>query len=229
VGIRIIDNGTGNTVTIGDNPTFNDKTSITIDGNNNTVTIGPNALIEGMKIRLKGDNNVVRMGIRVKFRGSIGLARGAKVIIGSRTTIGSAQLVLKTRTVKIGKDCMFSRNIEIRTTDSHPIFDLDSGERINSARDVVIGDYVWFGRSVVVMKGASVGTGSMIGLGSVITSAIPPFSVAAGNPARVLKENVCWSRHDMLKSLDNDPVAQKYVQLHRSALAGESAYGTDEV
>ena len=57
-----------------------------------------------------------------------------------------------------------------------------------SRGDVVLGNDVWVGYGAVILSGVSVGDGAIVGAGSVVASDIPPFSVAAGNPARVLRQ-----------------------------------------
>jgi len=54
-------------------------------------------------------------------------------------------------------------------------------------RDVLIGNGVWIGDSVVVLPNVTIGDGAVIGAGSIVTRAIPPYAIAVGNPARVLK------------------------------------------
>ncbi len=54
-------------------------------------------------------------------------------------------------------------------------------------RRVVIGDDVWIGARVIILPGVTIGTGCVVGAGSVLTRDVPPGSVVAGNPARVVK------------------------------------------
>jgi acetyltransferase-like isoleucine patch superfamily enzyme len=59
---------------------------------------------------------------------------------------------------------------------------------VRGARPVTIGMYVWMGFGVSVLPGVTVGDYAVIGAGSVVTKDIPPYSIAAGNPARVLRQ-----------------------------------------
>jgi len=77
--------------------------------------------------------------------------------------------------------------VEIRTGDSHRIFDRDSGERINPSQSVSIGERVWLGKRSVVLKNVSIADGVIIGAGSMVTRSIgDENAVAVGNPARVV-------------------------------------------
>jgi maltose O-acetyltransferase len=52
---------------------------------------------------------------------------------------------------------------------------------------VVIGDNVWIGNRAIILPGVTIGAGAVVGAGSVVTRDVPPFTVVAGNPAKVLK------------------------------------------
>lgn len=88
---------------------------------------------------------------------------------------------------------MFSNSIIVRTSDSHPIFDED-GKRSNPAKDVEIGNHVWIAPNSKVMKGVTIGEGSIIGSDTIVTKDIPESCLAVGHPAHVVKTNVKWTR-----------------------------------
>ena len=94
----------------------------------------------------------------------------------------------------IGKNCLFSDQITIWTADGHPVFDMATGLRINTAGEAVrIGDNVWIGQGVRVTKNAGIPNGSIVGGGSVVSKKfVTPNVAIAGNPAKVIKENVYW-------------------------------------
>ena len=58
---------------------------------------------------------------------------------------------------------------------------------LENDRPVVIEDYAWIGMRSIILKGVTIGRGAIVGAGSVVTRDIPPFAVACGSPARVVK------------------------------------------
>jgi acetyltransferase-like isoleucine patch superfamily enzyme len=99
--------------------------------------------------------------------------------------------------VHVGQRCLIASETIFMTSDMHSIFDQQTGQRINPARSIVLGDDVWLGAEAAVMKGAKIGAGSAVGFRSIVTGEIPPGCVAAGTPARVLRESVRW-RHELI-------------------------------
>ena len=81
---------------------------------------------------------------------------------------------------------------QIRLGDSHSILDSD-GKRINKAKDIAIGDHVWIGQQVIVLKGSTVGADSIVGTGSLLTGkTYDSNSIIAGIPAKIVKQHVSW-------------------------------------
>lgn len=145
--------------------------SITVVGRGNEVLIHRDVIVSGT-IELFGNNNVVEIGAETTINGAFVAAHNG-------------------RRISIGKRCLFSSGIDIRTTDSHKIFD-SSGVRINDDKDVVIGDNVWIGRGVSILKGASIGEGAVIGTMSVVSGAVEGASIYAGVPARKIRSDIRW-------------------------------------
>lgn len=151
------------------------KCTIAIHGKGNTLIFEDGANLKGVHIELDGIN--------------------CTLIVGKRCVIGEGcYLSAKENgtTLKIGDDCMFSRNVKLMTCDGHDILSQRSQTRVNLAKDIYIGDRVWLADGVVVLKGCTVGEGSVIGLHSVVTKNVPKNCIAAGNPARVVKNDILW-------------------------------------
>jgi acetyltransferase-like isoleucine patch superfamily enzyme len=183
------------------------------------IQVSPEAdLAEGSRIRVKGDGGPcsVRVEAGVSGKWSISVARGCRVVIGAGSTSESAMIVAHGGDITVGEDCMFSFSVEMRTTDTHAIYDVGSGERINPDRPIEIGDHVWLGKQVMVLKGAKIGSGSVVGARAVVSGEVPPLSVSAGVPARVVRSNAVWTRRIGKGQLDADPAAMGIVDAVRS-------------
>lgn len=115
--------------------------------------------------------------------------RGARIEIGDRTEFNN-NLMLKSEGpgIRVGRDGLFGANIEIFDSNFH---DLDPARRRTGTQRmaaVEIGDNVFVGMSVKILKGVTIGADSVIGAGAVVASSIPSGVIAAGNPARVIRE-----------------------------------------
>ena len=136
------------------------------------------------------------------------VARGARLIgcehirFGERLAIGeNVEFVADGAdglSVYIGSNILFARGVYLRSS-NHALE--DRGRRIleqghvskrvefgGGEYSVVVEDDSWIGANVIVLSGAHIGRGAVIGAGSVVTGVIPPFTVAAGAPARVITE-----------------------------------------
>lgn len=114
---------------------------------------------------------------------------GAAIEIGSRCGLTGVAIVAAEH-ITIGNWVLLGANVVVTDTDFHP---LDSGMRrtdtlAGAHRPVVIEDDVFVGMNSLILKGTHIGTGSVIGAGSVVTGYIPPGVLAAGNPARVIRK-----------------------------------------
>jgi len=173
----------------------NDKIKVLFFGRNNKLTVHPEAKIAGTTIRFDCDDGVCTIGNN-SFNGFIRIGQGCSVTIGDQVTCTNGCYIstAENTSVTIGNDCMIASANEIRTDDGHPIFDIISGRRINLSRSITIGDHVWLAAKSIVLSGSSIGRGSVIGLGSIVKSAIPNNSIAVGVPAKTIKKNIAWER-----------------------------------
>jgi acetyltransferase-like isoleucine patch superfamily enzyme len=110
------------------------------------------------------------------------------------TSSGVTCVTNDSKGIFVDDDCMIAANTWIRCSDMHDIFDLDSREVINNAADVLIESHVWIAQESLILKGANIKSGSIIGARSLVTGEIPRFSLATGSPAKVIKQNVSWHR-----------------------------------
>mgnify|MGYP000621812215 FL=1 len=109
------------------------------------------------------------------------------VIIGDRTKIGLSNTIIGP--VTIGNDIRLAQNITLSGL-NHNYEDVSMPIHVQgvSTAPIVIEDETWIGANVVVVAGVTIGKHSIVAAGSIVTKDIPPYSVAVGNPARVLKK-----------------------------------------
>jgi acetyltransferase-like isoleucine patch superfamily enzyme len=116
-------------------------------------------------------------------------AEPAHIRIGAGSFLNVAVMVASVELVEIGDHCMFANGCFI-TDGNHRFDDQDlpiTWQGFTSKGPTRVGDNVWCGANVVVTSGVTIGERCVIGANSVITSDIPPFSIAAGVPAKVLR------------------------------------------
>lgn len=123
------------------------------------------------------------------------LWRRSAVTVGAGSTSNGVRVVCDLSEVTVGEDCMFSDGILVQSADQHGIVDLPSGRILNNRpRRTQIGHHVWLGRQCTVMADVAIGDGAIVATGAIVTGDVPPRCVAAGVPARVVREDTTWSR-----------------------------------
>ena len=105
----------------------------------------------------------------------------------------------------IGKDCLLSWNVSFRSGEQpHLIFDNKTGEYLDGPSTMSIGNHVWIGENVAILKRASIANDCVVGLGAVVTKAFTKDNcVIAGNPAKICKENIHWEKNVKCISVDS--------------------------
>lgn len=113
----------------------------------------------------------------------------ARLEVGDRTEFNN-NLTIKSEGagIRIGRDCLIGAHVEIFDSDFHDLHPDRRKTGPPATAEVEIGDNVFIGMGVRVLKGVSIGSDSVIGAGSVVTRSIPAGVIAAGNPARVIRE-----------------------------------------
>ncbi len=170
---------------------------VSLIGQRNELSVGAGTRLIRLKILIEGNGHRLCIGDGCRIRGKIKLEdANGEIRVGDGTTMEDAYLGVYDRgtRITIGKDCMFSEHVGLRAGDMHSIIDMETGKRINPSKDIVIGDHVWLGRGVTVLKGARIGSHSIIGAHSVVTGDIPDHCLAVGIPAKVVRQGVTWSR-----------------------------------
>jgi acetyltransferase-like isoleucine patch superfamily enzyme len=132
--------------------------------------------IHGTGDLVVGDDVLIDGKCTFAFGGGAGDER-PRLVIGSHTGIGHECTIRVARRVSIGSHCMIAPGVSI----------FDTGAAQVAARapaTVTIQDNVWIGGRAIILPGVTVGEGSIVSAGAVVTADVPPYTVVAGNPAR---------------------------------------------
>ena len=127
---------------------------------------------------------------------------GGKITIGNNFYIGSGTVIQSKQNITIGDNVIISNNVLIVDNNNHPV---EPQKRLEmslcddymtdslwtwetaASKPICIENNTWIGRDSVIMKGVRIGEGAIVGLRSVVTKDVPPYTVVAGNPAKVVK------------------------------------------
>jgi len=146
----------------------------------NIKIFGPRIRIGSHANILTTSDNIVRLTVWPEVEGKGEITIGDYCLICPGVRISSAESII------IGNNCMLAGSAFITDADWHGTYDRVT--TIGVTGPVRIRDNVWLGDRVTVCKGVTIGENSIIGTGSVVVRDIPPNVIAAGNPARVMRE-----------------------------------------
>lgn len=165
-------------------------------GKNNRVVLHSHSALKNTLIEFKGDNGTFSIGEKAGIFGTFRVGHDCNIKIGNGVTSTNAVYVTcaEKTNIYIGNDCMLATNNQIRTDDSHGIYDLNTGKRINPSKDIFIGDHVWLAYGATVLGGAHIGNGCVLGAFSLVKKHFPENCILAGVPAKIIRENVFWKR-----------------------------------
>lgn len=177
---------------------FPRKMKVQIRGNNNIINFQSNCLVGEISIFIYGNNNKITIAENCVVKAGVFWIEdnNCEIFIDSKTTIESVDFGVSENNSKvyIGKDCMLSSGIKFKTGDSHSIIDSDKNFRINPAGNIYIGNHVWIGQEAIVLKNTKIGDNCVIGIRSIVTKDFGENLLIAGMPAKIIKENINWTR-----------------------------------
>lgn len=154
------------------------------------LIIGDNVTLGGKTyIRMRKNGKII-LGDGVKTGTEVWLvtANQAELVVCENSILGSYSIFNGGHGLKIGAHCVFAAFVYINTSDHN----FRRGELIQKqgffGAPIEIGDDVWLGGHLFINKGVKIGRGAVVGAGAVVTKDIPAYKIAAGNPAKVLKD-----------------------------------------
>ena len=142
------------------------------------------------RLLLEKESELTVDGHFVVFAGSyIRVAPGGTLILHGGFVNENVQITAGD-VVEIGDDFTCGRDVVIRSFDGHRI--LKEGYKVSAP--ITIGNHVWVGQGATILKGVTIGDGAIIAAGALVTKDVPPHSIVAGVPAKVIEEGVDWER-----------------------------------
>jgi acetyltransferase-like isoleucine patch superfamily enzyme len=166
------------------------------------VFLGLRGVRFGRWPRIYGRRPIVSGGARItigdrlqvrstQMRVQLGAARGGRLKLGDRVYLNQGVTIWAAHSVTIGNNVRLADLACVYDTDFH---ELEEGAGVRVA-PVFIEDNVWIGRGAIVLPGVTVGRHSVVAAGSVVTTTVPPKTLAAGAPARVVRQIAASDRY----------------------------------
>ena len=131
---------------------------------------------------------------------------GTNIQVGKNFFANYNCMIIDVARVRSGDNCQMAPNVAIYTA-GHPIHPVSRNSMYEYGKEVTIGDNVWIGGNTVICPGVHIGDNVVIGAGSVVTKDIPDWTVAAGNPCRVLRQITEDDRRKLFKEEEIDEEA----------------------
>ncbi len=138
-------------------------------------------------LRMDKDSHIVTHGdFSFMYGADIILFENAVLILGKNSSINCDCKIRCHRKIEIGDGCVISHDFTVMDSDAHEL----NGER--KKLSVRIGNHVWIGTRVTILKGVTVGDRAVIAAGAVVTDDVPAGALVGGVPAKVIKDHVEW-------------------------------------
>ncbi len=131
-----------------------------------------------------GKNVVFRSGCRASVN------EGSELVIGENCLINSNTRIEAFTKISIGDNTIISEEVFIRDSNNHRV--KQSGYKMSEP--ITIGKNVWIGMRAIILPGVTIGDGSIIAAGAVVTKDVPSRTLVGGCPAKVIKEDISWER-----------------------------------
>ena len=172
------------------------------------MRIGFGDSANGCRESKKGLIRIVNGG-KIILKGTVGLSQGVVLLVNNSSLVlgdhfrcnYSTTIDCTDENIVFGNDVVLGWNVTVKNNDGHTV--IQNGRQKKKADSVYIGNHVWLGEKVTILKKAKIPDGCIVGTCSVVTRRFEEDNVLiAGNPAEIRKKNVFWERD--LNSLDKD-------------------------
>lgn len=209
-------------------------TKITFRGKNNILVCDNNIKLEKAVLEFNGNNSIVYLGSDLNNDFRLLIYNNSAVYIGKNVKMGFSLKVtaLESQNVIIGDDCILNDGVYVSNSDGYSFYNIDSKEKFNFSRSILIGDHVFLGDNVYISKGVNIGSGSIIDNLSFVPSyaKIPSNVYLYGNPANIIKKDVFFTNdyagpyknEDILNSKDYKSNVFIFEKINNETLSFDS-------
>ncbi|MBD1916313.1 MULTISPECIES: acyltransferase [Cyanophyceae] len=162
--------------------------------------LGSNSEIRG-SIDKRSKNSLIKIGDDSLIEGFLVTETdGSSITIGNNTYIGGSTILDCVVSISIGDDVLVSYGCVFADSDNHStrysirrkdLADWRQGKHdwtTTKSSPITVSNGAWIGTHAIILKGVTIGEGAIVGAGSVVTKDVPPWTIVAGNPARIIQE-----------------------------------------
>ncbi|MBQ4068010.1 MAG: hypothetical protein IJC76_02040 [Lachnospiraceae bacterium] len=189
------------------------NSTITFCGEGNILVLEDGVKLVNSNIRFESDNSLIYLSscywgysLEIQIYKNCVCSFGKNNYINARMSL----IIGEGMNFFCGKESLFAREVKIRTSDHHLIYDIDSMKRINYGKSVYLGDHIWLADGCRIFKGSMIGSGSIIGAGATITNKVIGSNEMWAGTKRI-KKKVCFLSASPLK--DYGAELEKYDEL----------------
>lgn len=138
----------------------------------------------------KGSHLIIKDDFSLYQGASIYLAPNATMVIKGKSFVNTNTIINCFERIEIGLGTFIGDDVRIQDSDNHII--IEHGAEKKMTAPILIGDHCWIGKNAIILKGVKIGNGAIVAAGSVVVKDVPDACLVAGNPAKIIKEEVGW-------------------------------------
>ena len=178
-----------------------------------------------------GENTILQYPLRIYSPKSVFIDKNVKISSGLQILNAPSEKVIIKKYTVFAANCTIVPNSHVPTV-TIPQFLLGASHVNDKSSDIIINEDVWLGTNVTVLAGVTIGRGCVVGAGSIVTKSLPPYAVAVGMPARIIKKKFSVEqilRHEeTLYPLEERFIREELEKNDKEYFLDKGVLGTDK-